>query len=131
MTGEAIETTISGLEDERYRAMESSDIAALDRLLADTMVLVHSSAMADDKKAYLATLSSGTLTYGRIERTGTKIVPHGDNAAVVSGRVWMDAVLNGRDLKLDNIILALWVRGENGWQLASAQSTPIPPQTAG
>lgn len=126
MTGETIETTIAGLEDERYRAMENADIPALDRLLADTMVLVHSSAVSDDKKKYLDALSSGALAYGRIEREGTRIVPHGDSAAIVSGRVVMDAVLNGHELKLDNIILALWVRGETGWQLASAQSTPIP-----
>lgn len=126
MNGDSVETTISGLEDERYRAMQAADIATLDRLLADKMVLVHSSAVADDKKAYLGTLSSGTLVYRRIDREGTRIVPYGDNAAVVSGRVKMDAVLNGRELKLDNIILALWVREADGWRLASAQSTPLP-----
>ena len=50
---------IERLEDERYDAMLSKNVTALDRLLHEDLLYVHSSGVADSKGSYLAGLRDG------------------------------------------------------------------------
>ena len=126
MTADSLEKTLIELDDRRYAAMRSGDMGALADLLSDKVMVVHSTGGTDDKQKFLDKMSGGNLTYRKIERTGTQVRVLGPDAAIVSGRVKMECVLNEQVIHLDNTILALWVREDGTWRLASAQSTPTP-----
>ena len=78
--------TIRALEERRYRAMCEADMAALDELLADSLVYTHSNALADTKASYLAGIRGKKWNYRKIERPVEEIQIHGD-CAVVTGQV--------------------------------------------
>ena len=51
----------------RFHAMVARDIPALDRLLADELVYVHSSSTRQSKSEHLDDIRTGNATYARIE----------------------------------------------------------------
>ena len=53
-----IKAAIRELEARRYRAMIEADTAALETLLADTLVYTHSNATTDGKASYIAGVRS-------------------------------------------------------------------------
>ena len=70
-------------DDARYRAMERSDLAALDRLCADELSYAHSSGVRDTKAEYLGTVASGYYRYHRIDHPVERIEVVGGTAIVV------------------------------------------------
>ena len=51
------------LEQEWQDALIAADVAALDRLYAETMIYTHSNGSVDDKKSYIESLRSGKAKY--------------------------------------------------------------------
>ncbi len=120
-----LKTTIHALEERRYRAMCEADVAALDALLADTLVYTHSTAAADSKASYLAGIRAKKWNYRKIERPVEDIQVHGD-CAVVTGQVRIDILVDGAAKVLNSRFTNVWVKGAKGWQMTAWQSTPIP-----
>ncbi|MGH7909172.1 MAG: nuclear transport factor 2 family protein [Thermodesulfobacteriota bacterium] len=116
---------IRELEDRRYQAMIDGDAAALGELLADDLIYTHSSARLDDKKSYIGSIASGTLEYRKVSRHDETIRVSGD-AALITGRVEIDAVLGGAERHLVSRYLNVWLKRGGRWQLAAWQSTPVP-----
>ncbi len=117
--------TIRGLEDRRYKAMIDGDAATLGELLAEDLIYTHSSARLDDKKSYIVSITSGTLKYRKVSRHDETIRVSGD-AALITGRVEIDAVLAGAERHLVSRYLNVWLKRGGRWQLAAWQSTPVP-----
>jgi ketosteroid isomerase-like protein len=117
--------TIRELESRRYRAMIEADTAALEQLLADTMVYTHSNATTDGKASYIAGVRSKKWQYRRIERPVEDIQVHGDTV-VVTGQVRIDIVVEGQAKNMNSRYTDVWVKGAKGWQMTAWQSTPIP-----
>ena len=120
-----LKNTLRQLEDRRYRAMCEGDAAALDELLADTLVYTHSYGAADTKASYLAGVRSKRWQYRKIERPEEEIQVHGD-CAVITGQVRIDIVADGKPKILNSRFTNVWVRGARGWQMVAWQSTPVP-----
>lgn len=120
-----LESTIRELEDRRYRAMCEGDAAALDQLLADTLVYTHSYGAADSKASYLAGVRARKWNYRKIERPIEDIQVHGD-CAVITGQVRIDLVADGKPKILNSRFTNVWIKGAKGWQMVAWQSTPIP-----
>ncbi len=116
---------IHELEDRRYRAMCEADVAALDELLADTLVYTHSTAVADGKAGYLAGVRSKKWIYRKIERPVEDIQIHGE-CAVVTGHARIDIVVDGVAKTMNSRFTNVWVKNARGWQMTAWQSTPIP-----
>ncbi|HEX9398043.1 MAG TPA: nuclear transport factor 2 family protein [Burkholderiales bacterium] len=116
---------IRALEDRRYRAMCEADVAALDELLADTLVYTHSTAASDGKAAYIAGVRSKKWQYRKIERPIEDIQVHG-SCAVVTGRVRIDILVDGVAKIMNSRFTNVWVKGASGWQMTAWQATPIP-----
>lgn len=116
---------ILALEDERYRAMVDGDLATLERLLADGLVYTHSSSAVDGKASYLESLRSGKVVYRKAERAEERIQVLGD-AAVITGELRLDVLLDGNPRALRSRFLTIWARGPKGWQMVALQSTSIP-----
>ena len=114
-------------EDERYAAMLAGDVGALERLLHDDLVYMHSSGVADTKASYLEGLRDGVWDYRRIQR-GDATLKVRPTLALVFNRVSMSIAVRGVAKQLDNRALAVWVPSAGGWQLVALQSGAIPHQ---
>jgi len=115
---------IRQLEDRRYRAMCDADAAALDTLLADTLVYTHSYGGADSKASYLDGIRSKMWLYRKIERPEENIQMHGD-CAVITGRVRIELLSEGKPKTLNSAFTNVWIKGAKGWQMVAWQSTPL------
>jgi len=120
-----LKQTIRQLEDRRFRAMVEADAAALEELLADSMIYTHSSATTDGKASYIAGVRSKKWQYRKIERPVEEIQVYGDTA-VVAGQVRIDILVDGKPKIMNSRYTDVWVKGAKGWQMVAWQSTPIP-----
>ena len=116
--------TIRDLEDRRYKAMCEADAAALETLLADTMVYTHSYGGADSKASYLDGIRSKKWKYQKIERPKENIQLFGD-CAVVTGQVKIELLADGKPKTLNSAYTNVWIKGAKGWQMVAWQSTPL------
>ena len=116
---------IRSLEDQRYAAMCAADAAALDKLLADSLVYTHSYGGSDGKASYLEGVRAKRWVYRKIERPKANIQLHGD-CAVVTGQVRIELLSEGKPKTLNSAYTNVWIKGPQGWQMVAWQSTPLP-----
>ncbi len=113
------------LEEERYAAMLSKDVTALERLLDEDLVYMHSSGISDTKESYLRGLKDGVWDYLRISRTEQTVKVKGD-IALVFNRLAISIKVRGVLKELDNRALAVWVRRDGAWRFLALQSGAVP-----
>ena len=65
-----------------YRAMLAHDLTALDALLAETCVYIHSTGVVEDKTAFVAGVRDGLYEYERVRPELQHIVVSGEMAMV-------------------------------------------------
>jgi ketosteroid isomerase-like protein len=121
-----LKATIRGLEDRRFKAMCDADAAALQELLADTLVYTHSYGGADSKASYMDGIRSKKWQYKKIERPKENIDVYGDACVVVHGQVRIELMADGKPKVLNSAYTDVWVKGPKGWQMVAWQSTPLP-----
>lgn len=114
-------------EAARYRAQEANDFAALERLLADDLVYIHSSTSTDTKASYIESLRSGTVRYHRMTMGDVSVRCYGP-LAVIAGRTTFRVTARGQDMTLDLLFHALWAQRPGGPQFVSWQATRLPAQ---
>jgi ketosteroid isomerase-like protein len=118
--------TIKQLEQARLDALVATDIAALERLLSDSLVFVHPTSKVDTKASYIATLIARN-PYVSIHAVEQTIVVHGD-VAVVTGEMRTVAL---RDPPEQNVtrkirMICVWALEGRDWRVIRYQSTFIP-----
>ena len=116
---------ILALEDRRYAAMTTSDLAALEALFHDEMIYTHSSAVVDTKASYLEALRSGKTRYKAAKRFEEKVRFAGD-AALVTGRAEFEVELNGAPKSLRLRFLNVWTKTPAGWKFVAWHSCALP-----
>ena len=116
---------ILALEDKRYAAMTTNDLAALEALFHDEMIYTHSSAVVDTKASYLEALRSGKTRYKTAKRFEEKVRFAGDTA-LVTGRAEFEVELNGAPKTLRLRFLNVWTRTPAGWKFIAWQSCSLP-----
>ncbi len=125
MQDRTVVAEIKALEDRRYDAMLSNDLATLDQLLSEQLVYTHSNGQRDTKDEYLKQVESGHFKYFAITRPEEEIRVFGDMAMVV-GRMVARVTVGGAERRLDNRSLAIWIRKGGQWRLVAYQPTPVP-----
>jgi ketosteroid isomerase-like protein len=116
---------ITAAEQALYRAMIAQDFAALDSLLADDVVYIHSTAVAEDKAGYLAGVRNGLYDYGAIASSQVTVRSFGD-VAVQTGTVEMSVAARGAVKAPITLLFTLvWKREQQGWRLWQRQATRI------
>jgi ketosteroid isomerase-like protein len=125
-TSVAAEAAVRKVEAQRVEAILKGDTVTLERILAPDLTYMHSSGILDTKESYLASLSSGRLTYKGFDESDVRVRVYGD-AAVVTGRA-MARAQRGDDLLVTNVALtAVYAKGRDGaWRLVAWQTTRLP-----
>lgn len=118
-------SAIRRAEQIRCTAMLSNDAAALDAVLDSRLIFSHATGQVDDKPTYLAKMATGRIAYRSIDWSDERIVSLGNTAALMSGRMTSRVSVEGTDKQLDNRVLSVWSRHNDGWRLLAFQSTPL------
>lgn len=114
---------VAAAEQALYRAMIAQDFAALDALLADDVIYIHSTAVAEDKAGDLAGVRDGLYDYGAIESSQVTIRACGD-VAIQTGTVVMSVAARGAVKAPITLLFTLvWKREQRGWRLWQRQAT--------
>ena len=121
-----MEAELVELERRRVAASFARDIGALETLLHDAFVFIHSNGRIDRREDYLDLLASGNLIYERMESEGSSLAASEGNTAAMLDRLVIDATYFGIALHIETIVLTNWCRTSSGWQALCIQSTPTP-----
>lgn len=120
---------VKALELERFKAQESNDFAALERLLADDLVYSHSSGAVDGKASYIDSLRTGKAHYLKIVPEEIKTRVMGD-IVLIHGRGTFTLETNTNGQKGENVLklsfLDVWQKRSGKWQMIAWQSTRLP-----
>ena len=117
---------VAALEDARFKAMRERDWPTLERLFSDQLNYTHSTGVQDGKASYLAAMQDGTYRYFAMEVVSREVRLFGDTALAFS-HVRTHLESRGQEKRLDNKILAVWVREAGAWRFAAYQPTALPP----
>jgi ketosteroid isomerase-like protein len=116
---------VMAVEQARTAALESSDVAALDRIMADDVTYVHASGKVDTKSSYLAAIRSGQLHYisWRPKKLEVRVMK---DSAVINGEYSVrvtDSRMQAAPFNIDIFILSVYARRDGRWQQIAWQST--------
>jgi uncharacterized protein DUF4440 len=116
---------VRAFERQRFDAMVKGDTALLGRMLGDDLTYTHSTGAVDTKATFLASLTSGKLRYLALNPDGVEARVYGD-AAVLSGRIDMKVVSEGKELTIPARYTSVYARRHGRWELVAWQSTRLP-----
>ncbi|CAM3665584.1 nuclear transport factor 2 family protein [Polaromonas hydrogenivorans] len=116
-------------EQRRRDAMLAGDSVALEALLSDAIVYVHSTGARDTRDSYLRKICDGALRYLRLEWSDlqVQVLP---SAALVTGRMQATVLKDGQEKHVSSVFLTVWVPepfdAGSAWRLRAHQGTPLP-----
>lgn len=114
------------VEQARVAALDSSNVAALDRIMADDVTYVHSSGKVDTKQTYLDAIRSGQLHYISLQPKNLQVRMMGSSAAAINGEYTVrviDTRIQKDPLVLSIFILTAYAKRDGRWQQIAWQST--------
>lgn len=114
-------------EDARYAAQTGSDFAALEKLIADDLVYIHSSALLDGKASYIESQRSGAVKYRSMRRSNVKVRTY-DCIAIITGTGNFDVTVKGQDRSVELLFHSVWVKRGDSVQFVSWEATAVPPK---
>ena len=128
-SGAALDDTASkevlAVETARTTALDNSDVAALEKILADDLTYVHASGKVDTKGSLLGAIRSGEVHY--ISWTAKKLnVRVIGDSAVLDGEYYVrvtDRRVKPDPFDVNIFILGVYARRDGRWQQIAWQST--------
>jgi ketosteroid isomerase-like protein len=116
---------VMATEEARTAALDHSDVAALERIMADDVTYIHASGKVDTKKSYLDAIRSGQLHYisWRPENLQVRVL---ENGAVINGEYAVrvtDSRVQPTPFNINIFILTVYARRDGRWQQIAWQST--------
>ena len=112
-------------EDSRYSAQTGDNFDALQKLLGDDLVYIHSSAVVDNKASYIESMKSGTVKYRVMRRSDVTVRTYGC-IAIISGLGNFDVTVKGQDLAVEIRFHSIWAKRAGGLQFISWEATRTP-----
>jgi len=113
------------VEQARYAAQTGGDFAALERMIGDDLVYIHSSSNVDTKASFIESQRSGTVKYRKMTPLETKVRAYG-GVGIVSGRLDVEVNVRGQDNTLRLLFHSVWAQRAGGLQFVSWQATRLP-----
>ena len=112
------------LDRQRMAAMGSKDIATLEKLIADDLIYVHSSARLDTKASLIGAMTAGTTVYSSVEPSGVVAQDLG-SAVVLTGEAAIQVTSNGNAMSFRVRFADVWANRNGTWQMVTWQSTKL------
>lgn len=109
----------------RFDAMCRKDTVALQVLLANDLIYVHSNSLKENKKEHISAIATGKTIYEKMTRENARIRIYG-KTAVINGNVKVKGILNKTPFEINLLYTAIYRKHKKHWQLVSWQSTRIP-----
>jgi len=125
MDDKTVIAEIEAREARRAAALVSGDFDAIEDLIGDDLLYVHSSATEEDRKLYMERLRNGHYVYKGLTGIKREHRVLGD-VVLVNGEIRIDVVVKGNPKQVNARYLQVWARRPKGWQMVSWQSTPVP-----
>lgn len=121
-----LETEITAAEDRLRLAMMSSDVDALDELIAPNLVFTDHAGNRLGKQDDLAMHRSGAIRCKTIEASEMTVLKLSDDFAIVSVRARISGVFRGTPASADLRFTRVWRRADPGtWQIVAGHSSVI------
>lgn len=110
-------------EEQRYQAQIARNSQALQEILDDEMLYVHSNGLVDGKTSFIALVNS--IRYLKVEREEVVVKIFAETAVVTGiARVSVDS---GSGQRQSNVrFVNVWVRRGSAWKNLLWQSTSLP-----
>lgn len=123
----AAHVELLALEQERQRALVEEDHERLESLFADDLLYVHTTGLVQDKAQYLD-YARHAVRYLAVERGELRVRLFGDGLALMSGPQCnlLQKRGGGEPVRAEGFATQLWVRGGEGWRIASFHGTRAP-----
>lgn len=117
---------VAALDTQYQAAVEKSDAATMNRILADDFILVTGSGKTYTKSDLLQEARSGQTTYQHQIDTEQKVRVWGD-AAVVTAKLWEQGTTDRKPFDYKLWFSDTYVRTPTGWRYVFGQaSLPLP-----
>ncbi|MBE8590929.1 nuclear transport factor 2 family protein [Pseudomonas sp. MAFF 301449] len=125
MSEQAVVNIIIELEKARCRALEEADYGALDALLDDALVHIHSTGQIDDKRGYLG-LIERAIKFLRVERQDLQVSIFA-NVAVATGHLLQSIELcgTGEQREMNLVTTQVWLCRDSTWRLINFHATNL------
>jgi ketosteroid isomerase-like protein len=116
---------VMATEEARTAALDHSDVAALERIMADDITYIHASGKVDTKSSYLDAIRSGQLHYFSWQPKNLQVRVLG-NGAAINGEYTVrvtDSRVQPTPFNINIFILTVYARRDGRWQQIAWQST--------
>jgi hypothetical protein len=113
------------LDRQRFDAQINKDTTALNMLLSDDLVYVHSNALIENKKEYVAKIANRQADYREVNIEKVKARLYNKNTAVINGTAKINLWQTDKMTTIYLNYTDIWVKQKGKWQMVSWQSTKI------
>lgn len=124
--GQSSAQEVLKIEKQRFTAMVNNDTSYLYKILADSLLYIHTDGHIDSKQSLLNTLAQGDLDYKQMELKEITYKVY-EKIIILSGT--MDVIVfskkAGKTLDLNIHYLDVYQYNYNGWQLIAWQSSKL------
>lgn len=117
--------TIETLEGNLQQAMLTSDVAALDELIADDLVWTMHIGLVVNKQYDLEAHRSGLFRFTKVDISDRQIHPYG-NCVVVTLKVDLVGTYNDQTFSETYRITRIWLQRQNRWQIVAGHVSVLP-----
>ncbi len=123
---------VSALDTKYQQAVKHGDAQTMGRILADDFILVVGNGTTYTRQDLLDSAQGGKIRYEQQdEDAGTQTVRVWGDTAVVTARLWLKGVNDGKPFERRLWFSDTYVRTPSGWRYAFGQaSLPLPPPAA-
>lgn len=116
--------TVAALDTEFQAAVKHHDVATMDRILHDAMVLVLGDGRVLTKEEQLQSAREQAIRYEvQDEDPGTQVVRVWGDTAVVTARLWIKGTKNGESFDRRLWFSDTYVRTPEGWKYVFGQAS--------
>lgn len=115
---------IETLEENLRQAMLTSDVSALDELIADDLVWTMHTGMVVNKQYDLDAHRSGIFRFTKLDMSDRQIHQYGD-CVVVTLKVEAAGILIDRPFSETYRFTRVWVQRQNRWQIVSGHVSQV------
>jgi ketosteroid isomerase-like protein len=117
---------ILAAEEKRRAAALANDADAMEALMTDDFVYVHSNGLVEGRDGYCGRIRTAASTYLTLTITDYRVRRHGSSATADGKVVFTYQPANGPVGTVKAHCLQSWIETKDGWKLVGYGSTPLP-----